>query len=55
MFQGIRKGYIFNESNAIKTYFKIIYKYIQKYKVKIIAYCIMNNYAHLYIICIILQ
>lgn len=49
MVQGIRKEYIFNEHNDIKTYLKLIYEYIQKYKVKIIAYCIMNNHAHLLI------
>lgn len=47
MVQGIRKEYIFKENSDIKTYLKLIYKYIQKYKVKIIAYCIMNNHAHL--------
>ena len=49
MVQGIRKEYIFNENNDINTYLKLIYKYIQKYNVKIIAYCIMNNHAHLLI------
>lgn len=49
MVQGIRKEYVFKEDTDIKTYLKLIYKYVQKYKVKIIAFCIMNNHAHLLI------
>lgn len=47
MVQGIRKEYVFREEEDIETYYRLIYKYISKYHVKIIAYCIMNNHAHL--------
>ena len=47
MVQGIRKEYIFNEREDMEFYCRLIYKYMQKCNVKIIAYCIMNNHAHL--------
>lgn len=49
MVQGIRKEYIFNEQKDIEFYFDLIYTYMKKCNVKIIAYCIMNNHAHLLI------
>lgn len=47
MVQGIRKEYIFNENEDLEFYSRLIYKYMKKCNVKIIAYCIMNNHAHL--------
>lgn len=47
MIQGINKEYIFNEDNYKKKYIELMYKYLKKYNVKIIAYCIMDNHAHL--------
>ncbi len=47
MTQGINKSYIFEKEQEIKHYIDIMYKINNKYNVKIIAYCIMNNHAHL--------
>lgn len=47
MVQGIRKEYVFNEKEDMKMYCSLIYNKMKKCKVKIIAYCIMNNHAHL--------
>ena len=49
MVQGINKKYIFDKENEIKYYIKLINKLKQKYNVEIIAYCIMNNHAHMLI------
>ena len=45
--QGINKSYIFDESEDIKYYIKIMYKLMEEQKIEIIAYCIMNNHAHI--------
>ena len=47
MTQGINKSYIFEKEQEIKYYIDTIYKIKNKYDIKIIAYCIMNNHAHL--------
>ena len=47
--QGINKSYIFNNKEEIVTYLDIINRYKEKNEVKIEAYCIMNNHAHLLI------
>ena len=47
MTQGINKNYIFDKSEDIKYYIKIIYELRTEYNIKIIAYCIMNNHAHI--------
>lgn len=47
MIQGINKSYIFNQSEDIKYYIKAMYKLTQTQEVKIIAYCIMSNHAHM--------
>lgn len=49
MIQGINKIYIFNNVEDIKYYIKIMYKLKEEHNIKIIAYCIMNNHAHLLI------
>lgn len=45
--QGINKSYIFNEEQDIKVYIKSMYKSSERYNIKVIAYCIMNNHAHM--------
>jgi len=47
--QGINKIYIFDNSNDIKFYIKSMYDLKDKYDIEIIAYCIMNNHAHMLI------
>ena len=47
--QGINKSYIFKNSDDIKFYIKKMYELQNKYSIKIIAYCIMNNHAHILI------
>ena len=47
--QGINKSYIFTNVEDIKYYIKLIYKLSKEHKIKIIAYCIMNNHAHMLI------
>lgn len=49
MTQGINKSYIFDKSEDIKYYIKIMYELVEKHSIKIIAYCIMNNHAHILI------
>lgn len=49
MVQGINKSYIFNDSIDIKYYIKLIFELKSEYNIKIVAYCIMNNHAHLLI------
>ncbi|MFR8233481.1 MAG: transposase [Clostridia bacterium] len=49
MIQGIRKEYIFSKEQYIKMYLKLLSEKRKKLKIKIIAYCIMNNHAHLLI------
>jgi len=47
MTQGIKKEYIFNQSEDAERYISILYKTKDECKINIIAYCIMNNHAHL--------
>ena len=47
MTQGINRNYIFDKSEDIKYYIKIMYQISDEYRIKIIAYCIMNNHAHI--------
>ena len=47
--QGINKQYIFNIETDIKYYIKIMYELQKEYNLKINAYCIMNNHAHILI------
>ena len=49
MTQGINKSYIFSEEQDIKYYISTMYNIKEKYSIKIIAYCIMNNHAHILI------
>lgn len=47
--QGINKEYIFNNNHQIKEYKRILLKKLKDSQITILAYCIMNNHAHLLI------
>ena len=47
MSQGINREEIFHKEEYKKIYIKLIFEYAKKYNIKIIAYCIMTNHAHL--------
>lgn len=47
--QGIAKEEIFKDERDIRTYLYLIKKYYKTHNIRIIAYCIMNNHAHLLI------
>lgn len=47
--QGISRSYIFEYGEDIKHYIKIMYALEKEMNVKLIAYCIMNNHAHMLI------
>ena len=47
MVQGIRKEYIFENKIDKEKYIEILYEKLEKNNVKIIAYCIMSNHAHI--------
>lgn len=49
MTQGINKSFIFEKAEDIKYYIKNMYELQEEHKLKIIAYCIMNNHAHILI------
>lgn len=49
MVQGLNKEYIFNKEIYIKVYENLLRRKSEKYQVNIIAYCIMNNHAHILI------
>jgi REP element-mobilizing transposase RayT len=45
--QGYDKEYIFNIDKLIEKYRKLLIFHAEKYKIKLLAYCIMNNHAHI--------
>lgn len=45
--QGINKEYIYSKSQYIEEYIRLMNKYKKEYNIVVIAYCIMNNHAHL--------
>lgn len=47
MVQGINKEFIFETEYQKNKYLTLIRKYSIKYKILIIAYCIMDNHAHI--------
>ena len=47
MVQGINKEYIFQREEEKYKYIELMKKYSEKYQVSIIAYCIMDNHAHI--------
>lgn len=53
--QGINKSYIFDSPIDIKYYIKNMYDIKAKYNIEIIAYCIMNNHAHILIKCAVIK
>ena len=49
MIQGIKKEHIFKKEIYIKRYLELLNIYRKKYKIEIVAFCIMNNHAHMLI------
>lgn len=49
MTQGINKTSIFDNPTDIKYYISTMYKLLKEHHIKIKAYCIMNNHAHILI------
>ena len=48
--QGIKKEYIFQENEYKIEYIKLLNRIVREFEsVKILAYCIMDNHAHLLI------
>ncbi|MCI8291793.1 MAG: hypothetical protein HFJ24_04035 [Clostridia bacterium] len=47
MVQGINKSYIFNDANDKNKYISILKEYTVETNVQLIAYCIMDNHAHM--------
>lgn len=47
--QGVNKEYIFYKQEYIESYFSLMKKYKNEFEVEILAYCIMNNHAHILI------
>ena len=48
--QGIKKEYIFQKNECKKEYINLLNRIVEKFKfTKILAYCIMDNHAHLLI------
>jgi len=49
MSQGINKEYIFDKSEDIKFYIKLMRSLLKEYEIEIISYCIMSNHTHMLI------
>ena len=49
MVQGINKKYIFEKNIDKEEYLSLMLRYIKKFKITLLAYCIMDNHAHLLI------
>ena len=49
MTQGINKSYIFDNSQDITYYISKMYNLENEHNIKVLAYCIMNNHAHILI------
>lgn len=47
MTQGINREYIFEDRKDKLKYFSLLKEYHERYLIKILAYCIMDNHAHL--------
>lgn len=47
MVQGINKENIFKKDNQKKEYIKLIKEYTEQYKIRLIAYCVMDNHVHM--------
>lgn len=49
MVQGINKRYIFEKSIDKEEYISLLLRHKEKFKIMLLAYCIMDNHAHLLI------
>ena len=47
MVQGINREYIFQTNDEKKKYLELLKNYYLQFKIDIVAYCIMDNHAHL--------
>ena len=47
MVQGIAKDFIFNNNEFKEHYIRLLYKYKEQFSVELLAFCIMDNHAHL--------
>lgn len=47
MVQGINKEYIFKNNRYIKRYLQLMKEKLNREELEMIAYCIMNNHAHI--------
>ena len=47
--QGINKEYIFSKNKYIEMYLNLMNKYKEENNISVLAYCIMNNHAHMLI------
>ena len=47
MTQGINKEYIFEENRCKKKYMELLQKEVNEFDIKLIAFTIMNNHAHI--------
>lgn len=50
MFRGHNDLYLFDNDSAKRKYLELLFKYTEKHDVKVFAYCIMDNHAHLMIL-----
>ena len=47
--QGINKQYIFEQNEYKKKYQFLLSRYLQKYNVNLLSYCVMSNHSHMLI------
>lgn len=47
MVQGINREKIFKKDSQKKEYIKLLKEYSEKYKISVIAYCVMDNHVHI--------
>lgn len=47
MVQGLNKEYIFNHQREMQKYLSLLHKNVEDLNVMVVAYCIMNNHAHI--------
>lgn len=49
--QGINKEYIFENKFFKEKYIELLLKFSDKYEIRILSYCIMDNHAHILLYC----
>ena len=49
MIQGVNREYIFDKMEYIEKYISLLNRYKDEFSITILAYCIMNNHAHIVI------